>query len=122
MDDWEDWDNHDNYCLPNEEQLKQLEERKLVEESDNALTKSLFEPHDLACQELYKYEDRTKVITLTEKKAPKGKGVSNKEANERKQKEISKLTKEYKEKKKREKEMFGEATEDEYAEYEELFY
>jgi len=118
MDDWEDWDNHDNYCLPNEEQLKQLEERKLVEESDNALTKSLFEQHDLACQEL----DKNVIPTLTEKKAPKGKGLSNKEANERKQKELSKFTKEYKEKKKREKEMFGEATEDEYAEYEELFY
>jgi len=122
MDDWEDWDNDENYCLPNEEQLKQLEERKLVEESDNALTKSLFEQHDLACQELRKYEDIITVQPPTEKKAPKGKGVSNKEANERKQKEISKLTKEYKEKKKREKEMFGEATEDEYAEYEELFY
>jgi hypothetical protein len=118
MDDWEDWDNDHHYCLPNEEQLKQLEERKLVEESDNALTKSLFEQHDLAYKEL----DKIVVPTLTEKKAPKGRGVSNKEANEKKLKEISKLTKEYKEKKKREKEMFGEATEDEYAEYEELFY
>ena len=71
MDDWEDWDNDDNYCLPNEEQLKQLEERKLVEESDNALTKSLFERDHLAYQELDKYGDRTKVITLTEKKALK---------------------------------------------------
>jgi hypothetical protein len=118
MDDWEDWDNDDNYCLPNEEQLKKLEERKLVEESDNALTTSLFEQHDLACQEL----DKIVIPTLTKKKALKGKGLSNKEANERKQKELSKLTKEYKEKKKREKEMFGEATEDEYTQYEEMFY
>lgn len=120
MDDWEDWDD-DNKCLPNEEQLKVLKERKLVEESDNALTKNLFED-DLAYKEVNKYEYRSTIPTLTEKKAPKTKGQSNKVPHEQKQKELSKLSKEYKAKKVREKEMFGEATENEYAQYEEMFY
>ena len=43
---WEDW-NFDNCIIPNlksptEKQIKALTERKLVEESDNALTKELF--------------------------------------------------------------------------------
>ncbi len=121
MDDWEHWDDEDNCCLPNEEQLRRLEERKLVEESDNALTKHLFE-NDLAYQEVNKYEGTSTVPTLTEKKAPKAKKFSKKEANEQKQKERSKLTKEYKAKKEREKELFGEANENEYAHYEEMFY
>ena len=113
MDNWEDWDS-DNYCVPNEEQLKQLAERKLVEESDNALTKILFEDF----QEVNKYT----VPTVAEKKEPKNKLISKQKENEQKQKELSKLTKEYKAKKEREKELFGEATESEYAQYEEMFY
>jgi len=43
---WEDW-NFDNLVVPQtkpptEKQIKALAERKLVEESDNALTKELF--------------------------------------------------------------------------------
>jgi hypothetical protein len=121
MENWEDWDDYEKACLPNEEQLRRLEERKLVEESDNALTKNLFED-DLAYQEVNKYERTSTVPTLTEKKALKAKKFSKKEANEQKQKELSKLTKEYKAKKEREKELFGETTENEYAQYEELFY
>jgi hypothetical protein len=42
-DDWEDWEN-ENYSIPilNSEQLKRLEERKLVEESDNKIASQLF--------------------------------------------------------------------------------
>ena len=117
MDNWEDWDS-DNYCLPNEEQLKKIDERKLVEESDNALTKNLFE--DL--KEVNKYEDKIIVPSLAEKRAPKKNLISKQKENEQKQKELSKLTKEYKAKKERENELFGEATESEYAQYEEMFY
>ena len=120
MDNWEDWDDYEKACLPNEQQLKILEERKLVEESDNALTKYLFED-DLAYEEFNKYEQNPR-LSSAEKKAPKNKVISKKEANEQKQKQLSKLTKEYKAKKDRERELFGEATENEYAEYEEMFY
>jgi hypothetical protein len=119
MDNWEDWDN-DDYCVPNEEQLKKLDERKLIEESDNSLTKFLFDD-DLAYQEANKY-DHNNIRQSLEKNSSKKKGLSNKDANEQKQKERSKLTKEYKAKKDREKELFGEATENEYSQYEEMFY
>lgn len=120
MDNWEDWDDYEKACLPNEQQLKILEERKLVEESDNALTKYLFED-DLAYQEVNKYEQRT-TLSSAEKKAPEKNAVSKKYANEQKQKQLSKLIKEQKAKKERERELFGEAAENEYAEYEEMFY
>jgi hypothetical protein len=120
MDNWEDWDDYEKACLPNEQQLKILEERKLVQESDNALTKHLFED-DLAYKEFNKYEQKL-TLSSTEKKAPKHKVISKKAANEQKQKEHSKLTKEYKAKKDRERELFGEATENEYTQYEDMFY
>jgi len=113
MENWEDWDNEDNYCLPNEEQLKLLEERKLVEESDNALTKVLF-------------GDEEKIINSCQnknfKKEPKKNLISKQRENEQKQKEFSRLAKEYKAKKERERELFGQATENAYSQYEEMFY
>jgi len=119
MDDWEDWDDQD-YCVTNKEQLKLIQERKLVEESDNALTKYLFE-EDLAYEEVNTYK-QTSSLSSTEKKAPEKKQVSKKEANEQKQKEISKMIKNYKSKKERERELFGEAAENEYSQYEDMFY
>lgn len=121
MDNWEDWDNEENCCLPNEEQLKRLEERKLVEESDNALTKTLF-GNDLAYKEVDKHENTIVVSILTEKKALKKNLISKQAANEQKQKELSRVTKEHKAKKDKEKELFGEATENEYTQYEDMFY
>ena len=121
MDNWEDWDNEEQCCLPNEEQLKVLEQRKLVEESDNTLTKTLFQDN-LAYKEPDKCEHKIIVSALTEKKAPKKNLISKQLANEQKQKEHSRLTKEHKAKKVREREIFGEATENEYAQYEEMFY
>lgn len=120
MDNWEDWDS-DNYCLPNEEQLKKLYERNLVEESDNALTKNLFEDY-LDDKEVNKYQHNTVTGFVIVKKEPKKKTLSKKDAHEQKQKESSKLAKEHKAKKEREKELFGQATENEYAQYEEMFY
>jgi hypothetical protein len=120
MDNWEHWDDYEKACLPNEQQLKVLEERKLVEESDNALTKHLFED-DLAYEEVNKYK-QTPSLSSTEKKAPEKKLVSKKQANEQKQKQLSNLIKGQKAKKERERELFGEAAENEYAEYEDRFY
>ena len=133
MENWEDWDNEDNYCLPNEEQLKVLEERKLVEETDIALTKSLFEyeddlayqEHDLSYQEhdlAYQEVNKNSITFLPEKKELKKKDMSRKEANEQKQKELSIKNKQDKAKKERERELFGQATENEYAKYEDMFY
>jgi hypothetical protein len=118
MDNWEDWDNEENYCLPDEAQLKVLEERKLVEESDNALTKNLFGNDE----QINKCEYTIIVPTLTEKKTLKKNLISKQAANEQKQKELSKLTKQHKADKLKEIELFGEATENEYTQYEEMFY
>jgi len=47
-DNWVDWECEDNQAsaVPSAEQIKQLQERKLIEEADNALTRELFNvPH-----------------------------------------------------------------------------
>lgn len=43
-DSWENWECEDNPCqvAPSAERTKQLRERKLIEEADNALTCELF--------------------------------------------------------------------------------
>lgn len=120
-DDWEDWAD-DDLIIPtlNAAQLKQLEERKLVEESDNALTKDLFSDDK---QSVLKIVTKQQTKTTTTKKYNREKLVTNKEINERKQKEISKKNKEDKLFKKKLAETFGDAEEDnEYAEYEDQFY
>lgn len=127
-DNWEDWENED-FVIPvlsvqNKEQLKQLEERKLVEESDNLLTKSLFsnEEEDFLCVEFKKNEQQT-IINSLEKSEKAPKKVSNQQTNEQKQQFLSKKNKENKLRKAREKEVFGEAEEDdEYAKYDDMFY
>jgi predicted RNase H-like nuclease len=127
-DSWEDWEN-DDYIVPtlNKEQFKILEERKLVEESDNLLTKNLFSnEEDLVFKDLKPEINFSKNLKFTEKKAPKTKNaVNNREMNEEKQKIMSKIIKQKKADKQREKELFGEAENDEYdkyLEYEEAFY
>lgn len=126
-DDWEDWENQDFVVpvlsVPNEEQLKRLEERKLVEESDNALTNLLFlnEEEDL-CLKQVEYKIRVKPLPKSEKEIKKN-VLSKQKENEQKQKELSKKIKEEKLQKKKEKEIFGEAEEDEkYSKYEDMFY
>ena len=126
-DDWEDWENDDFTIpvlnIPNEEQLKQIKERKLVEESDNALSKELFSNGiDNEYKILNSSETIEKQTQFTEKKASIKK-ISNKELNELKQKEFSKKIKEIKKNKQKAKETFGEIDDyDEYANYEDMFY
>jgi hypothetical protein len=123
-DDWEDWEN-DHFTI-SEEQLKRLKEIRLVEESDNGLTRNLFSnEEDLAVKEF----EQKKLIKSLIKSLPKtGKEKKNntsskQKENEEKQKELSKKNKEEKNIKKRENEIFGEADEDnEYAKYEDMFY
>ena len=93
-DDWEDWENEDFIIpvlsIPNEEQLKRLDERKLVEESDNALARELFskDEEDLVYDELKKLEEKTisKQLPITEKKAPIKNASGKQKENELKQK------------------------------------
>jgi hypothetical protein len=123
-DNWEDWENED-FVVPvfNKEQSKRLEERKLVEESDNALTRTLFSGEEDLVLKHVEVKNSVKSLRKTEKKAP-NKNVPNKQKeNEEKQKELSKKIKEDKLKKQREREIYGEAEEDyEYAKYEDRFY
>ena len=133
-DNWEDWEIDELIVpvlnVPNEEQLKLFEERKLVEESDNALTKQLFsnEEEDLAYEELRKMEEKKMEKNVNVKPTEKKKNLpinNNKQKeNEKKQKEMSKKIKEEKIMKQKVRETFGEAEEeyDKYAEYEDMFY
>ena len=133
-DNWEDWEIDELIVpvlnVPNEEQLKLFEERKLVEESDNALTKQLFsnEEEDLAYEELRKMEEKKMEKNVNVKPTEKKKNLpinNNKQKeNEKKQKEMSKKIKEEKIMKQKVRETFGEAEEeyDKYVEYEDMFY
>ena len=128
-DSWEDWENEDYTIpvlnVPNPEELKRLEERKLVEESDLQNARDLFsnEEEDLALQEV-KNQEIKKIKNISVKKiVNQEKRVSNQKINEQKQKEQSKILKEEKAKKAKAKELYGEADDDnEYAEYEDMFY
>ena len=133
-DNWEDWEIDELIVpvlnVPNEEQLKLFEERKLVEESDNALTKQLFsnEEEDLAYEELRKMEEKKMEKNVNVKPTEKKKNLpinNNKQKeNEKKQKEMSKKIKEEKIMKQKVRETFGKAEEeyDKYVEYEDMFY
>jgi hypothetical protein len=120
-DDWEDWEN-DNFTI-SEEQLKRLKEIRLVEESDNSLTRNLFSnEEDLAVKDVVEQKILIKSLLKTGK-GQKNNTSSKQKENEEKQKELSKKNKEEKNIKKRENEIFGEADEDnEYAKYEDMFY
>ena len=49
-DNWVDWECEDNQAsaVPSAERIKQLRERKLIEEADNALTRELFATGNVA--------------------------------------------------------------------------
>lgn len=128
-DNWEDWENEDFVVLVasalNVEQLKRIEERKLVKESDNLLTKSLFNnEEDLTQIKLNNSKQNNVIKSLQINESKMSKKVSNKQTNEEKQKEFSQKIKEDKLKSVREKELYGEAEEDEYeySKYEDEFY
>ena len=139
LDDWDDWES-ENFVIPilnevkNVEQLKKIEERRLVEEGDHALTYDLFQNKQ---PEIYsqvhknnnfveiKIEKKEKIKKISNQKANELKQkekISNQKANELKQKELSKLIKQQKEKKDKEKELYGENDyDDEYSKYEDKF-
>ena len=124
-DSWEDWENEDYSIpilnVPNEEQLKQINERKLVEESDNHLTNNLFSTDE----QLLNKNQNLKSIQNDKKKELKKPPVNNQKLNEEKQKLLSKTIKQQKAIKQREKELFGEIENseyDKYTTYEENFY
>jgi hypothetical protein len=128
--DIEDWENED-FEVPvlnvqTQEQLKRLEEQKLVEEADNALTRELFRDNnkkdDLAYTELKHSATNKNIPQKTQLPSIKNKMDKQKE-HEQRQKELSKKLKEEKAKKLKEKEIFGEAEyDDTYADYEDKFY
>ena len=120
-DSWEDLDNED-FIIPIQpitQNIRQLEERKLIEESDNDLTNELFENNQ-----------RTNLINnnlVNNKqelpKREKIKKISNQNINEVKQKERSIFIKKQKENIIRIKELYGENDyENEYANYEDKIY
>jgi hypothetical protein len=120
-DNWEDWE-ADNFILPvlQEKQLKQLEERRLVEESDYALSRQLFtneEQNSLEKQEIF-------TPPLKAEKVATKRTLLNKQLeNEKRQKEISKKNKEDKIRNQKASELYGESEEDlKYQEYEDMFY
>lgn len=124
MEDWED----DDFVLPiinSKEQLKRLEERKLIEESNNELIEHLFSTEQVKLPDM-KLEPpkppKPSQILLPPKPPPrKNKFNSNIHINEIKQKEASKKIKESKEKRKRNIEIYGD-NDYEYDDYEDKFY
>lgn len=121
-DDWEDWENND-FTVPvlNQEQSKRLAERKLVEECDNVLTRDLFSKDN---KDLIVKQNQiiNKNIINTVKKTPKKNAFNKQKENEEKQKELSKKNKDDKLRRERAREIFGEAEDDEYSKYEDMFY
>jgi hypothetical protein len=123
-DDWEDWDS-DNFNVPdllapNVEQIKRLEDRRLVEESDNKIARQLFGHDEDEDEDLtnYKFKTINQNGNVTIKSIRNKKNTVNKQKeNEEKLKERAKKIKEDKAKKLAEKELFGEAEEDEYDNY-----
>jgi hypothetical protein len=123
-DDWEDWDS-DNFNVPdllapNAEQLKRLEDRRMVEESDNKIARQLFGHEEDEDEDLtnYKFKTINQNCNVTIKSIRNKKNTVNKQKeNEEKLKERAKKIKEDKAKKLSEKELFGEAEEDEYDNY-----
>ena len=112
VDDWEDWEDVeiDNFIAPftisdiNSKEVKQLEERKLVEEADNALSKELFGTEvDLQSENKIGLQDIKVVV-------PQKIKLSKQKENEQKQKEFSKKVIELKIKQKRFTELYGEVS------------
>lgn len=135
-DSWEDWENDDFDVpvlnVPTEEQLKRLHEQKLIEDSEIDLAKDLIDNNkndkeeDLTLKELKALQQPTKFLQMPNNLLKKNKYMktNNKQKEfEAKQKEESKKLKEDKAKKLKEREIFGEAEQDnEYEKYENMFY
>jgi len=128
-DDWNDWEDEE-FIIPTinvvtQEQLKRIEERKLIEESDTELAKELFSDAKTANYEkIIIKNDSIKTLEETKQNTEtKIKKLKNKMDNELKQKENSKKIIEAKLKKQREIELYGEPEEIyEYDEYDSLYH
>jgi hypothetical protein len=123
----DDWD-CDNYIIPvlnvqNKEQLKRLEEQKLVEESDNALMNELFDNTTAKKETNDTHDTHETIKNINREKInnKKEKTVSNQQENELKQKEFSQKLKNKKEAVKKHSDTFGEFIYDEYDYYVDKF-
>ena len=116
LNDSEEWENIeiDDFIVPfkasncnqTEEQLKQLEERKLVEEADTELSKELFCSDNavLNKEPIIKPKIESEIMRESEPKIK----INKQKENENKQKDLSKKIKEQKMKQKRHNELYGE--------------
>ena len=132
-DNWEDWEDAEidlmittpTVVIQKKDELKRLEERKLVEESDNALSKELFETEDPIFKkekEIQRELQQKEVSNCSIKEDHKIK-INKQKENEQKQKELSKKIKESKIKQKRHNELYGELEgEYMYDDYDDKFY
>jgi hypothetical protein len=131
----DDWEEQEIVPLDfrNGEQLRILEERRLIEEADNAITDDLFSTDDKICKNLtnnfIEKENNVRLIKaaiqINEKLEEKIRLKTSKQfENTEKQKELSNKIKKEKEDKKRLAEIYGEAEDkyDKYLHYEEYFY
>jgi len=109
-DNWEDWEDAevDKFIAPLKEELQRLEERKLVEESDNALSKELFETDEYNKLKRVINPDANLEKNLKLEKDKEKIKMNKQKENEQKQKEFSKKNKEQKNKQKRHNELYGE--------------
>jgi len=114
-DSWEDWDVENLVIpvlhVPNKEQIKRLEERKKIEESEIALMKDMFNNSNNSNS-----ISNNKETIETKKIIPK---ISKQKENELKQKEFSIKLKLKKEQDKKQAELYGECTNDKYDDYDE---
>jgi hypothetical protein len=137
----DDWEYQEIVPLAfrNSEQLRILEERRLIEEADNSITEDLFSPHDNITKNLtnnltqnFIQKEKTKqnnkinkaVIEINQKLEEKIHLKTNRQfENEQKQKEISNILKKQKEDKKRLAEIYGEAdnNDNKYEFYEDMY-
>lgn len=117
-DDLDDWELEEflvsNIIIQSEEIKKRLEERKLVEESDLAISKNLFG------NEEDETESKSKNVQSIQFQKPK-KIISKKYENELKQKELAKIIREKKANEAKHIELYGECIEYEYSYYEDKF-
>jgi hypothetical protein len=135
-DDWE-YQEIDPLHFRNSEQLRILEERRLIEEADNAVTEDLFSTNDdnltknltknFIQNEKNKQTDNINkaVMQINQKLGPKIQLKTNRQLeNEQKQKELSTVLKKQKEHKKRLAEIYGEADDNDnkYTHYEDIYF
>ena len=97
--------------VPNKEQIKRLEERKKIEESEIALMKDMFDNNSNNSNSISNNKETTEI----KKNKPK---ISKQKENELKQKEFSIKLKLKKEQDKKQAELYGECKHDKYEDYE----